>query len=81
MKIEIIFYNLDSNHQNLYLIMKEYMNTEIFKKSQEIVETLTTITDLFPEENEMLNSLKGQLLSDAMLIQAKLAGAHRMKLN
>ncbi len=60
--------------------MKNYRTTPIFKKAEEILETLIAITDIFPEDNEMLLSLKGQLLGDAMLIQAKLAGAFSVKL-
>lgn len=60
--------------------MKKYLQTPIYKKSEEIFETLKTITDLFPENDPILSDLKGQLLGDAMLIQAKLAGASAVKL-
>lgn len=60
--------------------MRNYLETPIYKKSEEIFETLKTITDLFPDNNPILLDLKGQLLSDAMLIQAKLAGAFAVKL-
>lgn len=60
--------------------MKKHLNTPIYKKSEEILDTVIAITDIFPEDNEMLLSLKGQLLSDAMLIQVKLAGAFSVKL-
>ncbi|SEH75790.1 hypothetical protein SAMN02927937_01241 [Paenimyroides aquimaris] len=60
--------------------MKNYLHTPIYKKSEEIFETLKAITDLFPEDDPMLSDLKGQLLGDAMLIQAKLAGAFGVKL-
>lgn len=60
--------------------MKNYLQTPIYKKSEEIFETLKVITGLFSEDDPILSDLKGQLLSDAMLIQAKLAGAFAVKL-
>ncbi|WP_203227685.1 hypothetical protein [Paenimyroides viscosum] len=60
--------------------MKNYLQTPIYKKSEEIFETLKAITDLFPEDDLILSDLKGQLLGDAMLIQAKLTGAFGVKL-
>lgn len=55
--------------------MESYRQTPIFKKSQEILDTVRAIVELFPEDNDHLQMLKNQLLEDAMLIQAKLAGA------
>lgn len=60
--------------------MKTYKDSPIFKKSQEILEIVKTITDIFPEDNELLSVMKDQLLSDAILIQVKLAGALNTKL-
>src|SRR5690606_40941401 len=60
--------------------MKKHRETPIFKKSQEIFETVKAITDLFPEDNEHLAYYKAQLLSDAMIIQAKLSGAKAVKI-
>ena len=60
--------------------MRNYLQTPIYKKSEEIFETIKAITDLFPEEDPILSDFKGQLLGDAMLIQAKLAGAFAVKL-
>ncbi|MBN9294429.1 MAG: hypothetical protein J0G96_10665 [Flavobacteriia bacterium] len=60
--------------------MKSHLQLPIYKKSQEILETLRAITDLFPEDNPALMQLKDQLLGDTMLIQAKLAGAFSVKL-
>lgn len=59
--------------------MRAYKQTPIFLKSEEIFETLKTISSLFPPENEALMSVKTQLIEDAMLIQAKLAGAEAVK--
>lgn len=60
--------------------MDNYRQSPIFKKSQEILDTVRAIVELFPEDNEHLQMLKNQLLGDAMLIQAKLAGASNVKL-
>lgn len=60
--------------------MKNHRETPIFKKAEEIFQNLKAITDLFPDDNEYLSDLKGQLLGDAMLIKAKIAGAMSVKL-
>ena len=52
----------------------------IYQKAKEIDKTLRIITDLFPEENEYLQSLKSNLLEDIMIIQAKICGAEAVKL-
>lgn len=48
---------------------------EIFKKGQEIFEVVHQICELIPEENEHLQFIKGQMLSDAALLTVKIAGA------
>lgn len=60
-------------------MMRTYSQTPIFRKSEEIFETLKNITALFPEEDEMLIIQKEQLMESAMIIQAKLAGSHAVK--
>lgn len=60
--------------------MKKHLGTPIYKKAEEILETLIAITDIFPEDNQALLSLKEQLLGDTMLIQVKLASAYSVKL-
>ncbi|MCF2219514.1 hypothetical protein H9Q08_09370 [Chryseobacterium sp. PS-8] len=55
-------------------------NLPIFKKAQEIYETLKVITDLFPEDNDYLQTLKSHLLEDSMIIHAKISGAEAVKL-
>ena len=61
-------------------MMRNYLETPIYKKSEEIFETIKAITDLFPEDDPILSDLKERLLGDAMLIQAKLAGSFTVKL-
>lgn len=60
--------------------MEAYRNSPIFKKAQEIHETIQRIIALFPEDNEHLEYMKSQLTGDSLLIQAKLAGAFGVKL-
>ncbi|KIC64115.1 hypothetical protein [Chryseobacterium taiwanense] len=55
-------------------------NLPLYKKAKEIDQTLRIITDLFPEENEYLQTLKSNLLEDIMVIQAKICGAEAVKL-
>jgi hypothetical protein len=47
----------------------------IYKKGEEIYQMTRKICDLFPEDNEHLQFIKGQILSDASLLTAKVAGA------
>lgn len=60
--------------------MKEVRNMPIYKKSEEIYQTVKTICELIPEENEYLQSVKEHLMENTMVIQAKLAGAFAMDL-
>lgn len=55
-------------------------NLPLYKKAKEIDHTLRIITDLFPEENEYLQTLKSNLLEDILVIQAKICGAEAVKL-
>lgn len=58
----------------------ECFKLPIYKKSQEIFDVLETITSLFPDDNDYLQSIKQNLLSDIMTIQAKICGAEAVKL-
>ncbi|HTO35986.1 MAG TPA: hypothetical protein VLZ72_07095 [Flavobacterium sp.] len=60
--------------------MKGHRETPIYKKADEIFLAVKAVTDLFPEDNEHLSSLKSQLLGDAMIIPAKLSGAMSVKI-
>lgn len=60
--------------------MRSYSQTPIFRKSEEIFETLKTITALIPEDDEMLMEVRSQLLENAMIIQSKLAGSFAVKI-
>jgi hypothetical protein len=60
--------------------MNAYRQTPIFKKSQEIFDTLTIITDLIPDDNRYLQDIKDHIMENILVIQAKLAGAHGVDL-
>lgn len=55
--------------------IKKFENIPIYKKAEEIFEVVSQIADLIPEDDEHLDYVKGQMLGDAMLISAKIAGA------
>ena len=50
-------------------------NLSIYKKGQEIFEVVKKITDLIPEDNDILQDIKSQMLSDAAMLTVKVAGA------
>lgn len=50
-------------------------NLPIYKKGQEIYKVVREIADLIPGENEILQDIKMQMLSDAALLTVKVAGA------
>lgn len=47
----------------------------IYKKGEEIIKVVKTIVDLIPEDNEMLQEVKGFMLADAFNLTIKVAGA------
>lgn len=58
------------------LNFRDHENLPIYKKAREIYEVVRQITDLIPDDEENhLSFVKGQMLGDAMLILAKIAGA------
>lgn len=60
--------------------MKIPKNLPILAKAEEIFDLVKTITDLIPEEDELLQSYKSQLLGDAMIILVKISSAEAVKL-
>ncbi|MFW5758944.1 MAG: hypothetical protein ACOCYO_09700, partial [Bacteroidota bacterium] len=50
-------------------------NLPIYKKGLEIFDVIKEISDLIPEQNEMLQDIKMQMLSDAAMLTVKVAGA------
>ena len=60
--------------------MKDLHKTEISKKADEIFKTIKIITDLIPDDNEILKEIKSHIMENIMVLQAKLYSAERMKL-
>lgn len=60
--------------------MRNPKNLPILAKAEEIFDLVKTITDLIPENDELLQSYKSQLLGDAMIIPVKISGAEAVKL-
>lgn len=60
--------------------LRSARETPIFKKSEEIFQTIKTITDLIPEDNQYLQHTKEHMLENALVIQAKLASGIPAKL-
>jgi hypothetical protein len=50
-------------------------NLPIFRKGREIYDVVHNICDLFPDDNEDLQYLKSELLTDAAMLSVKVAGA------
>jgi len=47
----------------------------IYKKAEEIFEVVHQISELIPDDDEHLQFIKAQMVGDAMMIMAKIAGA------
>lgn len=47
----------------------------IFKKGKEIFDVVNQIGKLIPEDNDILQDIKGQMMCDAALLTVKIAGA------
>ena len=60
-------------HDNRKLSSTE--NLPIYKKGKEILDVILSICELFPEEDEHLQFLKGQMIADAATLTFKIAGA------
>ncbi|WP_205461967.1 hypothetical protein [Mangrovibacterium lignilyticum] len=54
---------------------KQTENLPIFKKAEEIYELVSKIVDLIPEDNKELQTVKKEILNDALLLMVKVAGA------
>ncbi|MDR3366820.1 MAG: hypothetical protein LBO71_07640 [Prevotellaceae bacterium] len=52
----------------------------IFKKGEEILDVARLIAGLFPEDNEQLQFLKDEMIVNASLLTAKVAGAEAVEL-
>jgi len=55
-------------------------NLPIYKKGEEIFKLVRQISDLIPDDNEHLQFTKAQMLTDAMQLTVKVAGAEGAEL-
>ena len=55
--------------------LRKAENLPIYKKGKEILEVVSQIGDLIPEDNEHLQYIKAQMFGDAALLTVKIAGA------
>lgn len=55
---------------------REFEKMPLYNKGMEILDLVEHIVQLIPEENEMLKSTGQFMMSDAMKIPVKIAGAH-----
>ena len=55
--------------------MNQIKNLPIYKKGEEIYELISKIVDLIPDDNDKLQSVKKEILTDALLLMVKVAGA------
>ena len=60
---------------NFNLSEPGYEKMSIYRKGQEIFDLVKCITDLFPDENDQLQMIKGQMIEDAMYLVSKVASA------
>ena len=51
------------------------VNLPIYKKGKEIYKVVKEIADLIPDDNEILQDIRIQMLSDAAMLTVKVAGA------
>jgi hypothetical protein len=58
-----------------YYNFRKHEDLAIFKKAEEIFHVVHQISELIDDDDEHLSYVKGQMLGDAMLIPAKIAGA------
>jgi len=65
-------------HDNRRLNTTE--NLPIYKKGKEILDVILSICELFPEENEHLQFIKGQMIADAAMLTVKVAGSEAAEL-
>ncbi|WP_332023945.1 hypothetical protein [Kaistella sp.] len=59
---------------------KKLQEMPLYKKAEEISQTVRTICDLIPEDNDYLQNTKTHLLENTLVIQAKISGAEAVNL-
>ncbi|WP_304343349.1 hypothetical protein [Chryseobacterium koreense] len=59
---------------------KKLEEMPLYRKAEEIRQTVRTICDLIPEENNYLQETKMHMLENTLVMQAKIAGAYSVNL-
>ena len=59
---------------------KNVRDLPLFKKGEEIQYVVRLLTELMPEDNELLQSMKGEMLYNTRLLTVKIAGAEAAEL-
>lgn len=62
------------------MMRKKLKQMPLYKKAEEISDTVRTICDLIPEENKFLHETKMHLLENSLIIPTKIAGAEAVNL-
>ncbi|MDR3189555.1 MAG: hypothetical protein LBT94_10345 [Prevotellaceae bacterium] len=77
-----MFYDDDDedDEDDYYNRSGDVKNLPIFKKGEEIRDVVSLLADLFPEDDEQLQFLKDEMLSNAHLLTVKIVGAEATEL-
>lgn len=70
----------DESFEDYQKRQENVMKMPLFLKGEEILEVVRQLIDLIPEEDELLNSLKGILLEDAFMLTAKILSAEAVEI-
>lgn len=70
----------DESFEDYQKRQEKVMKMPIFLKGEEILEVVRQLIDLIPEEDELLNSLKGILLEDAFMLTSKIVSAEAVEI-
>lgn len=70
----------DGSFEDYQKRQENVMKMPLFLKGEEILEVVRQLIDLIPEEDELLNSLKGILLEDAFILTSKILSAEAVEI-
>lgn len=70
----------DESFEDYQKRQENVMKMPLFLKGEEILEVVRQLIDLIPEEDELLNSLKGILLEDAFMLTSKILSAEAVEI-
>ena len=70
----------DESFEDYQKRQENVMKMPLFLKGEEILEVVRQLIDLIPEEDELLNSLKGILLEDVFMLTSKILSAEAVEI-